>query len=88
MSVNSTTSITELIFFSSALLIKYWGVNMVRMSQKGLVKEQRLVRGVYMCGIYFNSQIRNKTLLGDVCKQFVNSGKIVRALVRKIKFYY
>jgi len=51
------------------------------------MKEQRLVRGVYMCGICFTSQIRNKTLLGDVCKQFVNSGKIVRLSVRKIKFY-
>ena len=52
ITVNSTTSINELVFFRSVFLMRYWGMNMVWISQKGFTKEQRLVTEVYMCVVY------------------------------------
>jgi hypothetical protein len=54
----------------------------------GFMKEKRLVAGVFMCvhaSLFQHEENKKETLPGDICKQFVTSGKIVWPLVRKIK---
>ena len=52
------------------------------------MKEKRLVAGVFMCvhaSLFQHEENKKETLPGDICKQFVTSGKIIWPLVRKIK---
>ena len=56
ISVNFTILITDLIYFSSVLLMNQWGCGFY---SKGCIKEQRLVGRSFVC-IYFTSPIWGK----------------------------
>jgi len=62
MSVNTTTEISELVFFSSVFWMKYVGGRGCVFYTRDFMKEQRLVRGAYMCGMCFTSPIRGKNM--------------------------